>query len=74
MIHFSTWMWDQIDMEGPYMAFSKVCWDDVNNGCAHVKFTPQEWLKHFDERHPTSSRALKNMLIPAYLNYMTEVQ
>lgn len=71
-MHFSTWLWEQIEIEGPYLTIANICWDDVNNGCAHAKFDAHKWLKHFNERHTATKEYLVRLLIGAYLAYTEE--
>lgn len=74
MVHFITWLFDQIDDLGPHERFAKICWDDVNNGCAHVKFSVKQWQDHFLSKHPESAPMLVELLIDAYARYQREVK
>ena len=73
-MRFSTWLWDQLDIPGRSGSFAKVCWDDVNNGCASPRFSASDWLKHFDEKHAEKRDRLADMLIPVYMEYLDEVR
>lgn len=54
--------------------FAKLCWDDINNGCAHVKFSLKQWQDHFAKKHPESADILISMLLDAYVEYEREVK
>lgn len=69
---FTSWLLEQIDIPGDLMDISKVCYSDINNGCASSRFTPQEWVDHFNARHKDRSDILTQMLFIAYLEYMKE--
>jgi len=69
-MHFSTWLWDQLDTPGDTGKFAKVCWDDVNNGCGYSKFNAQHWLEHFESKHKDRRDILSLMLLRAYKEYM----
>ncbi len=69
-MHFVSWLWEQMDYQDANSRFAKVCWDDVNNGCALPTFSAQQWHKHFDEKHKNSKEKLNTMLIRAYDEYM----
>jgi hypothetical protein len=72
-MHFSTWLWEQLDLPGRAGNLAKICWADVNNGCGNARFTGQEWLRHFDEKHKDKKEVLAKMLMPVYLDYLDEV-
>jgi hypothetical protein len=73
-MRFSTWLWEQLDFPGRSGVLAKVCWDDVNNGCANARFSATDWLKHFDEKHAEKRETLADMLIPVYMEYLDEVR
>ena len=73
-MHFITWLFEQLDDPGPHQRFAKLAWDDVNNGCAHIRFSVKQWQDHFFEKHPDSSKILIPMLIDAYVQYQKEVK
>ena len=74
-MHFVTWLWEQQeDSEGVIANFAKTCWNDVNNGCAHAKFSPTQWLEHFNSKHKESSELLSELLLRAYAQYLREVK
>jgi hypothetical protein len=71
-MRFTSWLWEQLDAGGPSSVFAKICWDDVNNGCAHVKFSANEWLSHFKDKHSEKIDLLTELLLNTYLEYMGE--
>lgn len=71
-MHFSTWLWEQLDLPGRAGALAKVCWADVNNGCGNLRYNGHEWLRHFDDKHKDKKERLVDMLIPVYLDYLEE--
>ena len=73
-MHFITWLFEQIDDIGKHQRFAKICWDDVNNGCAHIRFSVKQWQDHFIEKHPENSKLFVKMLIDAYIDYQREVK
>jgi len=72
-MHFSTWLWEQMDVPSNISEIAKLCWADVNNGCASVRFSGQDWVRHFDEKHKEKKDRLINMLMLAYLEYLEEM-
>ena len=73
-MRFVSWLWEQMEDPGTTADFAKVCWNDVNNGCAHVKFTVKQWQDHFFDKHTENSQLLVKMLIDAYVTYQREVK
>ena len=73
-MRFSTWLWEQSDAPGLLQDISKICYSDVNNGCADAKFTAQQWIAHFDEKHPDKKDILTEMVFRAYIEYLKEVR
>jgi hypothetical protein len=73
-MRFVTWLWDQLDIPGSTGSFAKICWDDVNNGCAHPTFSAPQWLHHFENKHPDSKDKLRAMLIRAFQEYMLSLE
>lgn len=73
-MHFITWLFEQLEDPGPNQRFAKLCWDDVNNGCAHIRFSVKQWQDHFFAKHPDSANTLVPMLINAYIDYQREVK
>jgi hypothetical protein len=69
-MRFTAWLWDQLAIPGPSGKFAKLCWDDVNNGCASVRFTAAEWVRHFRTKHPETQEELTDRLVVAYGEYM----
>jgi len=69
-MRFVTWLWEQLDTAGPASRFAKLCWDDVNNGCAHATFSATNWLDHFEEKHKDNKEVLISLMLPAYQEYM----
>ena len=63
-------MWEQLDNGDETARFSKICWDDANNGCAHPKYNASQWLNHFKEKHSERIDVLTEMLLKAYIEYM----
>lgn len=72
-MHFSTWLWEQLDIPGAAGDIAKVCWADVNNGCASARFEAQDWVRHFDSKHKEKKEVLVDMLMPVYLEYLEEM-
>ena len=73
-MRFSTWLWEQLDLPGRAGDLAKICWLDVNNGCASAKFSASEWVNHFEGKHRDKKEKLSDMLIPVYLEYLEEVR
>jgi hypothetical protein len=73
-MQFSTWLWDQMDIPGPLGRFAKLCWDDVNNGCALPTFNAKTWLNHFETKHPESRGILSTALIKSYKEYIISTE
>jgi hypothetical protein len=69
-MYYSTWLWDQLDIPSYTGKFAKLCWDDVNNGCALPTFSAKAWLNHFEEKHSENKDQLSIMLIKVYKEYM----
>jgi hypothetical protein len=69
-MHFSSWLWEQLDDPGAMGKFAKLCWNDVNNGCAHAKYSGPQWLTHFEEKHKDRKHLLVPPLINAFQGYM----
>lgn len=67
---FLSWLLDQIDEPTRVGRFGKVCWDDINNGCASTKFGPMDWRDHFNEKHPSTADNLNSLLVMAYSVYI----
>jgi len=73
-MRFSTWLWEQLDLPGRAGELAKVCWADVNNGCASAKFGASDWVNHFEEKHKDKKDKLADMLVSVYLGYLEEVR
>ena len=73
-MRFTSWLWDQIEFEGTNYRIAKLCWDDVNNGCANTIFSIQDWIKHFEAKHPDKKDTLIGLTFTAYLEFLKEVQ
>lgn len=69
-MHFSSWMWEQLENGDSTAKFAKICWDDVNNGCAHPKFNAAQWLEHFKKKHSEKIDLLTDMLVKVYTEYL----
>ena len=63
---YTAWLWYQLEEVGPGHAFAKVCWDDVNNGCASTKFSVRDWLQHFEQKHLDNRDILIHRLIQSF--------
>ena len=63
---YTAWLWYQLEEVGPGHAFAKVCWDDVNNGCASTKFSVNDWLQHFEQKHLDNRDILIHRLIQSF--------
>jgi hypothetical protein len=68
-MHFSTWLWEQLDLPGRSGDLAKLCWADVNNGCGNIRFNAKDWLNHFEEKHEPSKDKLSSLLILSYQEY-----
>jgi hypothetical protein len=66
---YTAWLWRQLEDVGPGHAFAKVCWDDVNNGCASTKFSANDWLLHFEEKHSDKKDKLISQLLISFAEY-----
>jgi len=69
-MHFSTWLWEQMDESSRIGYFANLCWADVNNGCAHGTFNATKWLQHIEARHFEKKDTLIPLLSAAYKAYM----
>jgi hypothetical protein len=69
-VRFITWLFDNLDDPTKVGVFAKICWDDVNNGCALSKWGPIEWKEHFEVKHPDSANKLIYLLSVAYAQYV----
>lgn len=49
--------------------FSTICWNDVNNGCAHAKFNASKWLHHIKQDHADKADVLIPLLALTYREY-----
>lgn len=68
-MRFSEWLWFQVEDLGADAGFAKVCWEDVNNGCASSKFSSSEWVNHFAEKHKDNKDILIQRLIQSFHEY-----
>jgi len=73
-MYFITWLFEQIDLGSPSSQFAKICWDDINNGCASIRFNSQAWMDHFNSKHKDKSEILIEMLFRAYVEYRKETK
>ena len=73
-MRFVSWLWEQLDTSGPSSTFAKICWDDVNNGCAHATFSANQWLSHFKDKHSEKIDLLTELLLSTYLEYMGDAR
>lgn len=71
---FTSWLFEQIDDLGDHEKFARICWSDVNNGCAHARFSAKDWTEHFNSKHKETADKLDGLLIEAYLSYMSFVK
>ena len=69
-MHFSTWLWEQMEEPSRIGYVATICWKDVNNGCAHAKFGAPNWIKHLNERHPEQKDILVPLIVKAFQAYM----
>ena len=58
-----------MDYQDATSRFAKLCWDDVNNGCALPTFSAHQWQNHFDKKHKNSKDKLNAMLLKALDEY-----
>jgi hypothetical protein len=68
-MHFSSWLWEQMDENNSIGRFANICWNDINNGCAHGKFNEVAWLVHFKRKHIGSVSTLLPLLKEAHKEY-----
>jgi hypothetical protein len=68
-MRFTSWMWNQVDDLGDQAGFSKIAWNDVNNGCALASFSASEWIEHFNEKHFENRADLTYQLFVAFQDY-----
>lgn len=73
-MHFSTWLWEQRDEPGRLGYISNICWKDVNNGCAHVKFGAPKWIEHINGRHPEQKGVLAPLIVLAFQQYVLSLE
>ena len=73
-MRFTAWLWEQLDYDGPMYRTAKMCWDDVNNGCASTRFSAQNWIDHFESKHLDKKDILIDMTFTAYTEYLKEVK
>lgn len=68
-MRYTEWLWNQVEDLGSAAGFAKICWDDVNNGCASPKFSSGQWIKHFDEKHKDNRDILMYQLVQSFSEY-----
>lgn len=73
-MHFSTWLWEQMEEPGRIGYVANICWKDVNNGCAHGKFGAPNWIAHIKERHPEQKDILLPLIVTAFKAYMLSLE
>lgn len=73
-MHFSSWLWEQMDEPGRIGFIANVCWKDVNNGCAHAKFDAPKWVVHIRKRHPEQKELLVPLIVEAFKAYTLYLQ
>ena len=71
-MNFMVWLADQLDGLGRVPRFSKLVFDDINNGCGSSRFGPTQWKEHFESEHRESSDELVYLLTVAYSNYVLD--
>lgn len=49
--------------------FAKICYDDVNNGCANPKFSAGEWISHFEQVHSDNKSELISRFFNSFIAY-----
>lgn len=72
-MHFLNWILDQQEEPGNLGVFSKVIWQDINNGCGARFTSPIEWRIHFNKKHPTKADTLNGLLAAAYVQYVNSI-
>lgn len=73
-MRFVSWLWEQMEDPGDVASFAKLCWDDVNNGCASPRFTAHEWIVHFEKTHKDKSDILTERLILTYAEFIRDTK
>ena len=73
-MRFIPWLYEQLDLGTDVSKFAKLCWDDINNGCASSRFSTQELVEHFSIKHKDKSEALTELLFTAFLEYTRETK
>lgn len=69
-MHFSSWLWEQMEEPGRVGYIANICWKDVNNGCANPRFSAPQWMNHLKERHAPQEELLTKLLVGAFKEYM----
>lgn len=68
-MRYTVWLWDQMDEDSPIGRFAKLCYDDVNNGCANPKFSAGEWISHFEQNHRDNKEELISRFFTTFTVY-----
>ena len=68
-MRYTAWLWEQLDEDSPLGKFAKVCYDDVNNGCASPKFSAGEWISHFEQVHRDNKDELISRFFTSFVAY-----
>ena len=71
-MRFITWLFDQMDLGTETSKMAKLCWDDINNGCASIKYGPSDWVEHFNSKHKDKAPILIEKLLDACVEYRKE--
>ena len=73
-MRFVSWLWEQLEDPGKTADFARVCWNDVNNGCASPRFTARQWIEHFESRHKDKAIILTEGLLETYAEFLKEAK
>jgi hypothetical protein len=68
-MRYTVWLWNQLEEDSPIGRFAKVCYDDVNNGCANARFSSNDWLLHFEGIHRENKEALIARFFTSFAAY-----
>lgn len=73
-MRFVSWLWEQMEDPGVTADFARVCWNDVNNGCANPRYTAHEWIDHFEARHVEKADVLVEGVLRAYAEFIRDTK
>jgi hypothetical protein len=68
-MRYTAWLWDRLEEESHLGKFAKICYDDVNNGCASANFSATDWISHFEQIHRENRSELSSRFFSSFIEY-----